>query len=102
MCGRIVQKSGPMDYVERIFTNMTQVFADTAGPRYNIPAGTRPLTMHRLDEDTEAMARLPWGYKRPGSKHFMSNAKVETILKNGWPWRFLMSTGAPCPCQWLV
>jgi len=93
MCGRIVQKSGPMDYVERIFSNMTQVFADPAGPRYNVPPGMRPLTMHRLAEGTEAMTRLPWGYKRPDSKHFMRNAKLETILKNGWPWRFLISTG---------
>jgi|GEM_PF-5489732 len=39
------------------------------------------------------MTRLPWGYKRPDSKHFMSNAKLETILKNGWPWRFLIGAG---------
>lgn len=84
MCGRIVQKSGPLDYVERIFTNQSQIFADPTGPRFNIPPGTRPLTLHRLAEGTEAMARLPWGYKRPDSKHFMSNAKLETILKNGW------------------
>lgn len=93
MCGRIVQKSGPLDYVERIFTNQSQIFADPAGPRFNIPPGTRPLTLHRLAEGTEAIARLPWGYKRPDSKHFMSNAKLETILKNGWPWRFLIGAG---------
>lgn len=93
MCGRIVQKSGPLDYVERIFTNQSQIFADPAGPRFNIPPGTRPLTLHRLTEGTEAIARLPWGYKRPDSKHFMSNAKLETILKNGWPWRFLIGAG---------
>ena len=45
MCGRIVQKSGPMDYVERIFPNQHQIFTDSAGPRYNVPPGTRP---HRL------------------------------------------------------
>ncbi|MNX30519.1 hypothetical protein D3C86_606850 [compost metagenome] len=61
MCGRIVQKSGPMDYVERIFTNQGKIFADPAGPRFNIPPGTRPLTLHRLVEGPEAMARLPWG-----------------------------------------
>ncbi|MDH0740354.1 MULTISPECIES: SOS response-associated peptidase [Achromobacter] len=93
MCGRIVQKSGPLDYVERIFTNPGQIFADPTGPRFNIPPGTRPLTLHRLAEGSEAMARLPWGYKRPDSKHFMSNAKLETILKNGWPWRFLIGPG---------
>lgn len=93
MCGRIVQKSGPLDYVERIFSSMTQIFADPAGPQYNVAPGTRPLTMNRLAEGTEAMTRLLWGYKRTDSKHFMSNAKVETILKNGWPWRFLVGTG---------
>lgn len=72
MCGRIVQKSGPLDYVERIFTNQSQIFADPAGPRFNIPPGTRPLTLHRLAEGIESMTRLPWGYKRPDSKHFMS------------------------------
>ena len=81
MCGRIVQKSGPLDYIERIFTNQSQIFADPTGPRFNIPPGTRPLTLHRLAEGTEAMARLPWGYKRPDSKHFMSNAKLETTMK---------------------
>ncbi|HEY9269998.1 SOS response-associated peptidase [Achromobacter sp.] len=93
MCGRIVQKSGPMDYVERIFSSMTHIFVDPAGPRYNVPPGTRPLAMHRLAEGAEAITRLPWGYKRTDSKHFMSNAKLETILKNGWPWRFLIGTG---------
>lgn len=48
MCGRIVQKSGPLDYVERIFPNPRRVLTDPAGPRYNIPPGTRPLTMYRL------------------------------------------------------
>ena len=42
MCGRIVQKSGPLDYVERIFTNQSQIFADPAGPRFNIPPGHAP------------------------------------------------------------
>ncbi|MFP3745623.1 hypothetical protein SB816_21350 [Achromobacter sp. SIMBA_011] len=51
---RIVQKSGPLDYVERIFPNPRRVFDDRAGPLYNIPAGTRPLTMHRLAGDFDA------------------------------------------------
>ena len=76
MCGRIVQKSRPMDYVERIFSSMTQIFADPAGPRHNAPPGTRPLTMHRLAEGTEAIARLPWGYKRPDSKHLMKKRQA--------------------------
>lgn len=93
MCGRIVQKSGPLDYVERIFSNQSLIFAYPAVPQFNISPGTRPLTMHRLAEGTERMTRLPWGYTCPNSKHFMITAKQETILKNGWPWRFLIGSG---------
>jgi len=93
MCGRIVQKSGPMDYVERIFTNWGRVFADVAGPLYNIPPGTRPLTMHRLANGADDMMRLPWGYQGGGSRYFMSNAKLETIQRNGWPWIMMIGTG---------
>lgn len=93
MCGRIVQKSGPMDYVERIFPNQHQIFTDPAGPRYNVPPGTRPLTIHRLAEGALDVGRLPWGYKRPDFPHFMSNAKLETIRRNGFPWRAMVTRG---------
>ncbi|MFH7109523.1 hypothetical protein [Achromobacter xylosoxidans] len=53
MCGRIVQKSGPLDYVERIFPNPRALFSDPTGPLYNIPPGTRPMAMHRLTGDFE-------------------------------------------------
>lgn len=92
MCGRIVQKSGPQDYVERIFTNLGRIFDDPVGPRYNVAPGTRPLTIHRLD-GAEQMMRLPWGYQPHNSKHFMVNAKLEAILKNGWPWKMLIGRG---------
>jgi len=65
MCGRIAQKSRPLDDVELIFNNMTQIFADPARPRYNEPPGTRPLTMHRPAEGTEALTRLSRGYSNP-------------------------------------
>ncbi|WP_233639542.1 SOS response-associated peptidase family protein [Achromobacter xylosoxidans] len=73
MCGRIVQKSGPLDYVERIFPNPRRVFDDPAGPLYNIPPGTRPLTMHRLAGDFE-LERLHWGWRPHNSKYFMPSA----------------------------
>lgn len=88
MCGRIVQKSGPMDYVERIFPNPRAIFSDPAGPRYNIPPGTRPLTMHRLAGDFQ-LDRLAWGYKPQGSKFLMSNARLDKIQANKWPWKML-------------
>ncbi|KAK51010.1 SOS response-associated peptidase family protein, partial [Bordetella bronchiseptica] len=87
MCGRIAQKSAPEDYVEILWPNARLIFDDVAGPRYNIPPGTRPLTMHRLVDQAEALARLPWGYKPHGSRFFMVNAKLETIERHGWPWK---------------
>lgn len=93
MCGRIVQKSAAIDYVETIWPKSRLSFSDPAGPRFNVSPGTRPLTLHMLVDAEGAIARLPWGYKRAGSKHFMINAKLETILKNGWPWRFLFNGG---------
>lgn len=36
VCGRIVQKSGPMDYVERIFPNPHRVFDESSDPRYRV------------------------------------------------------------------
>lgn len=92
MCGRIVQKSGPLDYVERIFPNPRRVFDDPAGPRYNIPPGTRPLAMHRLAEDFE-LERLPWGWRPHNSKYLMSNARLDKILANAWPWKLLTAHG---------
>lgn len=93
MCGRIAQKSAPEDYVEILWPNARLIFDDVAGPRYNIPPGTRPLTMHRLVGQAEALARLPWGYKPHGSKFFMVNAKLETIERQGWPWKLMIGAG---------
>lgn len=92
MCGRIVQKSGPVDYVERIFPNLRRVFDDSAGPRYNIPPGTRPVAMHRLAGDFE-LELLPWGWRPHNSKYLMSNARLDKILANAWPWKLLTTHG---------
>ena len=56
------QKSGPLDYVERIFPNVHKIFSDPAGP-HNIPPGTRPLTMHRLAGEFE-LDRQWWTWRR--------------------------------------
>ncbi|KDD21299.1 SOS response-associated peptidase [Bordetella bronchiseptica] len=93
MCGRIAQKSAPEDYVEILWPNARLIFDDVAGPQYNIPPGTKPLTMHRLVDQTEALARLPWGYKPHGSRFFMVNAKLETIERHGWPWKLMIGAG---------
>lgn len=92
MCGRIVQKSGPLDYVERIFPNLRRVFDDPAGPRYNIPPGTRPLTMHRLAGGFE-VNRQWWTWRPSGSKYAMNCARLDKILGNKWPWKMLTGHG---------
>ncbi|MBR8657103.1 SOS response-associated peptidase [Achromobacter sp. Marseille-Q0513] len=92
MCGRIVQKSGPLDYVERIFPNLHRIFDDPAGPRYNIPPGTRPLTMHRLAGAFD-LDRQHWGWRPSGSKYLMSNARLDKIQANKWPWKLLTGHG---------
>ena len=93
MCDRIVQKSAAFDYVGTIWPKSPLSFSAPAGPRFNVSPGTRPLTLQILANGGEAIARLPRGYKRADAKHFMTNAKLENILKNGWPWRCLFSAG---------
>lgn len=61
MCGRIVQKAGPLDYVEVIRGKPHRLMADLAGPRYNVPPGTQPLVLHRLDGEPTVERRF-WGY----------------------------------------
>lgn len=92
MCGRIVQKSGPMDYVERLFPNPRRIFSDPAGPDYNIPPGRQPLAMHQLAGEFE-VERLPWGWRPNNSKYLMSNARLDKILAGAWPWKMLLGRG---------
>jgi len=80
MCGRIVQKSGPADYVEMIRWNPRHLSVDPTGPRFNVPPGTRPLVMHALDGEP-SLERLFWGYAPPWYKRSpVSNARLDTIL----------------------
>lgn len=92
MCGRIVQKSGSMDYVERLFPNPRRIFSDPAGPDYNIPPGKQPLAMHQLAGEFE-VERLPWGWRPTTSKYLMSNARLDKILAGAWPWKMLIGRG---------
>lgn len=92
MCGRIVQKSGPMDYVERLFPNPRRIFSDPAGRDYNIPPGRQPLAMHQLAGEFE-VERLPWGWRPNNSKYLMSNARLDKILAGAWPWKMLTGRG---------
>jgi putative SOS response-associated peptidase YedK len=79
MCGRIAQTSPFHDYVETIRWNPRAVLDAPVGKRFNIPPGTHPAVLHRLD-GIEAMARLHWGYKPVWLKRApVSNARLDTI-----------------------
>lgn len=59
MCNRFVQESDPQDYLERILTHQSQAFAAPAGPQFNIPPGTRPLTaLRRADVPTLSCSQV--------------------------------------------
>ncbi|KDD35390.1 SOS response-associated peptidase, partial [Bordetella bronchiseptica] len=92
MCGRIAQKSAPEDYVEILWPNARLIFDDVAGPRYNIPPGTKPLTMHRLAGGFE-VDRQWWTWRPSGSKYAMNCARLDKILGNKWPWKLLTARG---------
>ncbi|MFY1914825.1 hypothetical protein ACOTB6_24940 [Achromobacter xylosoxidans] len=75
-----------------VFSNLRRVFDDPAGPRYNIPPGTRPLTMHRLAGEFE-VDRQWWTWRPSGSKYAMNCARLDKILGNKWPWKMLTGRG---------
>jgi putative SOS response-associated peptidase YedK len=97
MCGRIVQKGDLNDYLERVIRapKAGELFPpDTVGSRYNIPPGTRPLTLHPFQEGTIQLERIYWGYRPQNWKRKdISNAKIETIAAGKWPWNWLMKEG---------
>ncbi|VFR81122.1 Gifsy-2 prophage protein [plant metagenome] len=92
MCGRIVQKSPPMEYVSQVFASEDLVFQDPAGPRYNIPPGTRPLALHRLGGAVD-LDRQYWSWRPQGSKYRMNCARLDKVLAGSWPWKQLINRG---------
>jgi putative SOS response-associated peptidase YedK len=63
-------------------------------PRYNIPPGTKPMVLHRLEGDPK-IDRIFWGYKPTGYKRGpISNARLDTVLANKWPWSWIIKGGA--------
>ena len=95
MCGRIVQKSGPMVYMETIRWNPAHILAaDPTGPRYNVPPGTRPMVMHQLDRQPD-IARLFWGYAPAWfARSPVSNARIDTLLDPAKSfWRSALASG---------
>jgi len=94
MCGRIVQKNGPIDYFEVIRWNPRQLGVDPTGPRFNVPPGTRPLVLH-LMQGEPAFDRVFWGYAPRWFKRSpVSNARLDTILDPHKSfWRSLLVQG---------
>lgn len=79
MCGRIAQSRAVADYLETIAWNAYSL-PEALGLQYNIPPGTHPLALHRLDNQP-AVTRLFWGYKPVWFKRApVSNARLDTIL----------------------
>jgi putative SOS response-associated peptidase YedK len=95
MCGRIKQsKSDMVDYMETMRQNDYTILAEADGPRYNVPPGTRPAVIHRLDAGKWIMDRLFWGYgpawyERPPVR----NARLDKILANSPFWRGPLTHG---------
>lgn len=92
MCGRIRQARTLSEYEERVFPNAHTILEVADAPRYNVPPGTRPLTLHRLGDGSEQADRLFWGYKPAWYKRGpASNARLDTVLKGSAFWKPLLS-----------
>src|SRR5690606_12619705 len=62
------------------------------GIQFNVPPGTRPITLHRLGDGGPHADRLFWGYKPPWYERSpAANARLDTILKRSPFWRPLLS-----------
>lgn len=92
MCGRIKQARSLSEYEERVFPNQHTILEVAEGIQYNVPPGTRPITLHRLGDGGPHADRLFWGYKPPWYERSpAANARLDTILKRSPFWRPLLS-----------
>jgi len=99
MCGRIKQARSLSEYEERFFANHRTILNVPDGIKYNVPPGTRPIALHRL-EGNPAADRLFWGYKPPWYKRGpASNARLDTILKRSPFWQPLLSRRIVIPAD---
>ncbi|HLU18435.1 MAG TPA: SOS response-associated peptidase [Pusillimonas sp.] len=90
MCGRIRQAREVIDYGETIRANISTILDE--GIKYNVPPGTRPIVLHRLEKESVQASRLFWGYKPPWYKRGpVSNARLATILKGSPFWNPLLA-----------
>lgn len=89
MCGRITQYENFETYTGQLnWDCLHDMQPDTRQPRFNVPPGTRPLVLHRLDAGAGQAHTLFWGYKPAWYKRApVSNARLDTILKGSAFWR---------------
>src|SRR3546814_192 len=92
MCGRIRQAGDGEQYMETLNWDPRALFDDEKRLRYNVPPGTRPVTLHRLGDGAEQAERMFWGYKPAWYKRGpASNARLDTVLKGSPFWKPLLS-----------
>lgn len=100
MCGRIRQAGDGEQYMETMNWNPRMILDDDKRLRYNVPPGTRPVTLHRLGDGSEQADRLFWGYKPHWSKFQpLGNASLATVLKGSGMWKPLLSSRIIMPCD---
>ncbi|PLC55072.1 hypothetical protein CR155_05075 [Pollutimonas nitritireducens] len=100
MCGRIRQAGDGEQYMETLNWNPRAILNDVQAPKFNVPPGTRPLTLHRLGDGSEQVERMFWGYKPAWYKRGpASNARLDTVL-NGSPfWLPLLTRRILVPAE---
>ena len=87
-------------YMETLNWNPRVVFDEVQAPKYNVPPGTRPLTLHRVGDGSEQSDRLFWGYKPPWYKRGpASNARLDAVLKGSPFWKHLLAKRIIVPAE---
>lgn len=100
MCGRIRQAADGEQYMETMNWNPRTILDDDKRPRYNVPPGARPVTLHRLGDGSEQVERMFWGYKPPWYKRGpASNARLDTVLKGSPFWKPLLTRRIVVPAE---
>lgn len=100
MCGRIRQAGDSEQYGETVNWNPRTLFDDDKRLRYNVPPGTRPLTLHRLGDGTEQVEQIFWGYKPAWYKRGpASKARLDTVLKGSPFWKPLLTRRILVPAE---
>lgn len=91
MCGRIRQARSLNEYQEHLRWNPYTALEVDDGPKFNVPPGARPITLHRLNNSAEHADRMVWGY-RPAGYHRgpVSNARLDSVLEGSRFWKPLL------------